>query len=307
VPDEARRSSLVRFLRIFAAIANASERSYAAVSSGAERTWRTLVPQNGRRLVRDVPATLRGLGVKPRRTTGVPAGARDLGPRKPWRLVAASAAIVASVVLAMYALLPASEPAELALHREVALDDEAIALETAESAATALEETTERAPEIAAPAASAVQLGVPANEVRPGNRVPAAVRGSKPSGVVTSAAPVAGGPLLAAAPAARPAPVNTSVFGHNKVSNPFRFVLRMSEPVKTLQGKTDPGGFTVIVPGSLAKDRAGPLASAHKNVSRATILNKGDHAELTVRFAEGKHPAFRVSAQGAALEILIAQ
>lgn len=316
VPDEARRSSLVRFLRIFAAIANAGGRGYAAVSSGAEHTWRTLVPHSGRRLVRDVPATLRGLGMKPRRTTGVPTGARDLGPRKPWRLVAASAAIVASVVLAMYALLPSNEPAELALHRELALDDkalalddEALALETAESAATSPAGVSERAPEIAAHAANPVQLGARAELARTGNRAPAAPRDNKPQPNVVTSAGSPGAPLLAAARAAKPASAaaDASVFGHNKVSNAFRYVVRMSEPVKTLQGKTDPGGFTVIIPGSLAKDRAGPLASAHKKVARATILNKGDHSELTVRFSEGKHPAFRVSAQDAALEILISK
>jgi predicted RNA-binding protein with TRAM domain len=94
-------------------------------------------------------------------------------------------------------------------------------------------------------------------------------------------------------------------FGAAEVAGAKRFVLRMSAPVKRIEGIPDVGGFTVIVPGSLALDRAGPISATAGNVSRAMILNKGDRAELTVRFAPGQTPRYRVQAQGASLEILI--
>jgi hypothetical protein len=35
------------------------------------------------------------------------------------------------------------------------------------------------------------------------------------------------------------------------------------------------------------------------------IINKGDRAELAIRFADGKRPAYQVSAQGNTLQVLI--
>ena len=35
------------------------------------------------------------------------------------------------------------------------------------------------------------------------------------------------------------------------------------------------------------------------------VINKGDRAELSIRFADGKRPAFQVSAEGTTLYVLI--
>lgn len=85
------------------------------------------------------------------------------------------------------------------------------------------------------------------------------------------------------------------------------YTLRMSNEITELRGIPETGGFTVIIPGSLSFDRAGPIAATHPLVSRSAILNKGDHSALTVRFARGKSPAYRVTAKGSSLEITIAE
>jgi hypothetical protein len=96
-------------------------------------------------------------------------------------------------------------------------------------------------------------------------------------------------------------------FGQKQVPNAHRFLIRLSGPVASVQGSHDAGGFSVTVPGARALDKAAPIAAANVGVVRAKILNHNDHAELTVQFASGKSPAYRVSVQGAALEILLAQ
>ena len=61
----------------------------------------------------------------------------------------------------------------------------------------------------------------------------------------------------------------------------------------------------VTIPNSLSLDRAGPIASNHPLVERAMILNRGDHAELTITFVEGRRPAYRVVARNSAIELVI--
>jgi len=106
----------------------------------------------------------------------------------------------------------------------------------------------------------------------------------------------------ASAPAA--AAVEGPVFG-DAAAEGRRFTLRMTAPVKSLRGVPDAGGFTVHVPGALSLDRAGPIAASHRAVRRSMILNKGDHAELTIRFSPDTTPAYRVRGNGTALEIII--
>lgn len=84
-----------------------------------------------------------------------------------------------------------------------------------------------------------------------------------------------------------------------------RFALRMTAPIKNLRGVPDAGGFTVHVPGALSLDRAGPIAASHRAVRSSMILNKGDHAELTIRFAPDATPTYRVRGAGTELEIII--
>lgn len=96
-------------------------------------------------------------------------------------------------------------------------------------------------------------------------------------------------------------------FGSKNVLNGQHYTIRMSKNVKELRGIPDKGGFTVIIPGSLSFDRAGPIAKAHPLVRRSMILNRGDHSALTIRFRNGVTPSYRVAANGASLEITIAE
>jgi hypothetical protein len=110
----------------------------------------------------------------------------------------------------------------------------------------------------------------------------------------------------ARAAASAPAPAGKPVvFGAREVPRARRFTLRMTGPVAELRGVRDADGFTVIIPGSRAIDRAGPIGDEHPSVARAMILNRGDQSQLTIRFAPGKQPAYQVRGQGAQLEILI--
>lgn len=98
-----------------------------------------------------------------------------------------------------------------------------------------------------------------------------------------------------------------SAFGSQTRVSGRSYTLRMSNEITELRGIPDKGGFTVIIPGSLSFDRAGPIAAAHPLVARSAIVNKGDHSALTVRFTQGKSPAYRVIAKGSSLEITIAE
>jgi hypothetical protein len=84
-------------------------------------------------------------------------------------------------------------------------------------------------------------------------------------------------------------------------------VLRMSNPVTVMDGIVEEGGFSVTIPGSLSLSRAGPIAASHPDVEHASILNRGDFSELTVRFVPGRQPAYRVEARGPAIQITIAR
>ena len=81
----------------------------------------------------------------------------------------------------------------------------------------------------------------------------------------------------------------------------------MSAPIKTLQGSSDRTGFRVVIAGARSLDKASPISASHKAIAQAMVLNKGDGAELSIRFVEGKSPAFRVNAHGNELELLIAK
>jgi hypothetical protein len=89
------------------------------------------------------------------------------------------------------------------------------------------------------------------------------------------------------------------------VSNGRTFVLRMSGPVQELEGDQRPDGFTVRVPGRLALDRASPIATSHRAVARAMILNRGDYAELTVDFLPGMAPKYRVIGKDNTIEVTL--
>ncbi len=104
-----------------------------------------------------------------------------------------------------------------------------------------------------------------------------------------------------------PETVRGTAFGADSVANGEKYVLRMSNPVVELDGIIEADGFSVTIPGSLALSRAGPIATAHPDVEHASILNRGDFSELTLRFVAGRQPAYRVEARGPSIEITIAR
>jgi hypothetical protein len=104
-----------------------------------------------------------------------------------------------------------------------------------------------------------------------------------------------------------PKNVRGIAFGADAVPGGEKYVLRMSNPVTLMDGITETDGFSVTIPNSLSLSRAGPIATAHPDIEHASILNRGDFSELTVRFVAGRHPAYRVEAHGPAIEITIAR
>lgn len=141
------------------------------------------------------------------------------------------------------------------------------------------------------PSASSVPAGSPfAIDVRGGRK--AALSSGEAGAATSTAAPT-------------PTKGKTLRFGAAQVTGGKRFVLRMSARVTALEGAADAGGFTVVASGGLALDRAGPISSALPAVKRSMIINKGDRAELSIRFAEGKRPAYQVLAEGNTLTVVI--
>jgi hypothetical protein len=104
-----------------------------------------------------------------------------------------------------------------------------------------------------------------------------------------------------------PESVRGTAFGADAVPAGEKYVLRMSNPVTVMDGIIEGDGFSVTIPGSLSLSRAGPIASAHPDIEHASILNRGDFSELTIRFVAGRHPAYRVEARGPAIEITVAR
>jgi hypothetical protein len=125
-------------------------------------------------------------------------------------------------------------------------------------------------------------------------------------GSETGAVVVAGGYEVQGAPLP-PESVRGTAFGADSVAGGETYVLRMSNPVAEMDGIVEADGFSVTIPGSLSLSRAGPIATAHPDVEHASILNRGDFSELTIRFVAGRQPAYRVEARGPAVEITISR
>jgi len=104
-----------------------------------------------------------------------------------------------------------------------------------------------------------------------------------------------------------PESVRGQAFGADSVEGGEKYVLRMSNPVTEMEGIIEDDGFSVTIPGSLSLSRAGPIATAHPDVEDASILNRGDFSELTLRFVAGRQPAYRVEARGPVIEITLAR
>jgi hypothetical protein len=283
VPDGLGKSPLVRILRIFAALLAGFQRIVA-------RAVQAVAALRGRASQRIVSGTSRMVAqARPRRTT---ARVVQRGPegRGTLRLLGLGLMSIAAVALFAYALAPVGRE-DFQLHRRVNP-------EPAEIAPAGLAQPRAEAES----SGSTVPAAANNQSVQPVQAAP----GATPS----AAAVPAGSPyaldIRGAAAAQKPkAVVVGSAFGQKQVPNPKRFLLRMSAPIKSVQGSSDARGFSVVIPGSLALERAAPIASGHPAVARAMIINRGDRSELSVRFADGKSPAYRVSGQGAALEVLI--
>jgi hypothetical protein len=106
-------------------------------------------------------------------------------------------------------------------------------------------------------------------------------------------------------PGAQPAAATASSFGAATVPGGRSFTLRMTRPVAGLAGRRDPKGFDVRIEGALTLDRAAPIAASHPLVETAMIINRGDHADLSIRFRDGRVPPYRVVARGAAVEVVL--
>jgi hypothetical protein len=99
--------------------------------------------------------------------------------------------------------------------------------------------------------------------------------------------------------------VGSPRFGEASVPNGRTFVLRMSGPVRGIEGEKREDGFSVRIPGRLALDRASPIATSHRAVARALILNRGEYAELTVEFLPGMRPKYQVAGKDNTLEVTL--
>lgn len=261
------------------------------------------------------------LGRAPRRRTTAPPPAATPGLRRArpseapapapsplrgkGRLALAGVLALAAVGLTAYALSGPAEAEPVTIESPApigASEDEALSVPStpAEPAALMPTPVTDATP---------VETGAevptpPAAEPPSGGHLPAptfptlgaSAAAHAPADEATESAPTPQAPV-ASAPA--------SSFGADEVASGRTSTLRMSQPVTSLVGQADESGFTVTIDGALSLDRAGPIAAANPSVERASILNRGDHCVLTVRFVAGHAPPYRVAIRGQAVEVTI--
>lgn len=293
--------------------ASASQRALPKLRGSLIRCSSILRSLYGRQLAPQLGAARRlAFGLmfgKRRRTTAGPTAAKRSGSGSLGRTLLLGVLSAGAAGLAVYALAPSSHADSVELARRV---------QPAES-------SDETAPVAAkASIAESPAAAASAQKVSPSLASPQLKQAQPAAGgavVGTRAVPAAAPSLEGVPPASpfavdvrastgtKPEPAAVSAhglrFGASKVPRGHRFALRMSARIQSLQGAPDKGGFTLMIPGVLSLDRAGPISSAIKTVKRAMIVNKGDHAELSIRFADDKQPAYQVSAEGSTLYLLI--
>lgn len=309
----ARKSALVRFLRIIAAVVNWFEIGLGFVKRGAQEANDAVMPLMRRSLTRRTQRSVNIVTpvtqppvIRTRRTAGgpAPAAASKLKlPKGSGRLALLAMLMLGCGVLLVYAFTPEPGADQVQAHRAVQVEGE----ETTE--ATIDGEPSETAVAAATDPAAAAAAAAPAQPINNAAQQLTAATPAKRN-VAAKATKPAAAPKPERNASASEAPVaahSSMAFGASKVPNPQRYVLRMSNPITSVHGKSEPGGFRVTVPNARALDRAAPIAQSNAAVASAQILNKGGYAELSVRFADGKSPAYRVSAQQAGLEVLIGQ
>lgn len=229
------------------------------------------------------------------RQVAAPAPATVVSPYAPAPIAAASPATSTAAVAG------SAEPSTMAAQLALPAQPSSLSVgHTAPSMPRALPEPSYDSGRIAAPTFPSV------------GRAEAAAPGGAGAGASEQGARVAATQPQAAP---RAAPTSTGAtdrgrasgrqFGADRVREGRTFTLRMSQPVREVRGEALPNGFRVIVPGSLSLDPARIIANNHVKVERAMILNRGDHAELVVRFVEGKSPDYQVRGEGAALQVTI--
>jgi hypothetical protein len=278
----------------------------------------------GRRLATQLGATRRlasGMVLgKRRRTTAGPATARkaETSGSPLGRTVLLGVLGAAAAGLAVYALAPSGHSDRVDLGRRVqAAEQPDMTLERdavpaapsaqpelvpeARNAQTQTASALPAAPQAAQAAAAAARASAPA--ARPAMAAAQSVEGVAPSSPF--AVDVRANPAAKSEPAPAPAQPRSLRFGASKVPHGHRFTLRMSTRIQSLQGTADKGGFTLNIAGVLSLDRAGPISSAIKSVKHAMIVNRGDHAELSIRFADDRQPAYQASAEGNTLVLSI--
>lgn len=263
---------------VVASVARWTERAHATVVPLVEQALsrvRSMGSDFGKRQWSTATATARRVaqGKPRRRTTAGPArptARRSISPMP--RLIALSALGAGVVGLGVYALSPTQMAVTDKLHRPIAV---------APPTDAPTLPPTETTPPTAAPQGGAVPA-------------PASVPAASPYAVDVHGSSVV--------PAATGASSTAPLFGEAALEG-RKFTLQMTAPVTSLRGIADEGGFTVHIPGSLSLDRAGPIAASFPAVRRSMILNRGDHAELTIRFEKGKQPAYRVVGKGKTLEL----
>ena len=250
-----------------------------------------------------------------RRTTAAPPAptpglrkARGSGPEAPvvsplrgkGRLVLAGIVGVLAVGLTAYALaLPSEAPAApIEVHRTPVV--------VAEPIATAAPIVESSALPAEVPVAPPVAVEPPSVPAAPGGHLPPPTFPSlgSASSSASSTAAIAPPPVAPTASASE-AGTSTTEFGAAAVTGGRVTTLHMSQPITSLVGQADESGFTVTIHGALSLDRAGPIAAANPSVERASIINRGDHSVLTVRFVAGRSPSYRVAVRGQAVEVTL--
>lgn len=254
--------------------------------------------------------TGRGLfGPKPRRVTAS-AHRGNLESKHNLRVIVIGSLAILALVVFAYALTPSDD--EPIPHQDMrashaegpATDGADVAMDTATAMDPALDPSLEPGMEAETSESSGAAAG---NKPRGAAATDASGASDTHASGRTSTPTSAKQPKASASTASKPAG-GSMIYGRKQVPNARRFLLRMAEPVRTLLGTADSGGFSVVIMGNKALDKAAPIAVGHPAVEYSAILNRRDHsAELTVRFASGRSPAYRVSGQGSTLEVLIEQ
>lgn len=269
---------------------------------GAKEKRRTTVaPAAAREATQARRATRGANGAVVPRSSTQPAASVAARPIVPLRYVLAGVIALGAVGALAYAFGSGSdEPAPIdvptALAPTAASED--LEMEAAPLAAPA-NVAAAPAPAPAAPAVRGEPSAMPQASTDEGRLplpgYPSIGRAPTDSAATTSAA--------ASAPAR--APVVGRSFGAEHVEGGRMTALQMTLVPTALEGQADPNGFTVTVRGALSETRAAQIARTNPAVDRASIINRGDHCVLDVRFVEGRTPAYRVAIVNQSVEVTI--